>query len=94
MDRERRRKIMGITIAALILVLTFTPQFRSVYSIPPHLQILVGEQQAFHVAFPISVRVNPDRDGAFRINGAFLSKAIRLVSPASLESVRLGKADL
>lgn len=97
MDRERRRKIMGISIAALILVLTFTPQFRSVYSIPPHLQILVGEHQAFHVAFPISVSVSPDRDGVFKINGTFVSKEngnIRLVSPASLESVRLGKADL
>lgn len=97
MDRERRRKYFGMAIALLIVVLTFTPQFRSVYSVPPHLQILVGEQQVFHIAFPISVSVNPDRDGVFRINGTFINKEngnIRLISPASLESVRLGKADL
>lgn len=97
MDRERRRKFLGITIAVLIVALTFTPQFRSVYSVPPHLQILVGEQQAFQIAFPISVSVNPDRDGVFRINGSFINQNdgnIRLISPVSLESVRLGKAEL
>lgn len=96
MERERRRKLLGLTIAVMIVVLTFSPQFRSVYSIPPHLQILVGEHQAFHVAFPISVSVNPDRDGVFRINGTYIKKeqGNRLISPASMESVCLGRAEL
>jgi stage IV sporulation protein B len=97
MDRERRRRLAGIIIAMLIVILTLSPQFRSVYSVPPHLQIMVGEQQVFHVSFPISVNVNLDRAGIFKINGNMMNTEnakINLASPMALESVRLGKADL
>ena len=97
MDRERRRKLLGITIAVLIVVFTFSPQFRSVYNLPPHLRIMVGENHLFQASFPISINVNPDRDGLFKIDGNLITgnkRNIRLVAPAALETVRLGKADL
>jgi len=85
-----RRSIFGICIAALIVAFCFSPQFRNIYGLPPHMRIIEGESALFTVNFPLTVTVTHDIEQSLRLESPMpvyaLSKSV------FLEPVKLGKA--
>jgi stage IV sporulation protein B len=89
MSGMSRRSIVGLIIAVLIVAFCFSPQFRSVYQLPPHLRIIEGETTSFMVSFPLTMTVNHDQS----IKVQSLSPGA-LSRPVALEPVRLGNASI
>lgn len=90
MTRISRRSITGICIAVLIIAFCVSPQFRSVYGLPPHMRIIEGESAIFTVNFPLTVTINHDNDQSLRLKSPMpvysISKSV------ALEPVKLGRS--
>jgi stage IV sporulation protein B len=83
---------MGILLAVLIVAFCLSPQFRTIYGLPPNMRIIEGEAAIFTVNFPLTMTVNEEADSSVR-----LSSQMPLYAPSrpvSLEPVKLGKATL
>ncbi len=81
-----RRSCLGILLASLIVAFCLSPQFLSVYQLPPHLRVIEGETALFTVDFPWTVTV--DQDQPVRLSAL----ASGFTRPVSLEPLRLGRA--
>ncbi|EAX47901.1 peptidase S55, SpoIVB [Thermosinus carboxydivorans Nor1] len=84
------RFVTGIIIAISIVAFCLTPQFRHIYSLPPHMRIIEGETALFTVNFPLTVTVNSDFDPSIRLHSD--TPLYALSRPVSLQPVKLGKA--
>lgn len=86
MSGINRRSAFGLLLAVLIVAFCLSPQFRTVYEMPPHLRIIEGEPSVFTVTFPWTMTV--DHDQTVRVRAPREGFA----QPVSLEPVRLGQA--
>lgn len=84
------RSIVGMCIAVLIIAFSSSPQFRSIYGLPPQMRIIQGETAFFHVNYPLTVTVSHDLEDSLRIKSEFSGYAIS--RPVFLEPVKLGRA--
>lgn len=57
MHKSRRRSVTGIMIVLLILSFCFSPQFRSIYNLPPHINMIEGETTFFPINFPLTIKI-------------------------------------
>lgn len=78
MRSTRRRSALGILIAVLIVAFCISPQFRGIYSLPPHMRLIEGETASFTVNFPLTVAVSHDLERSINITSPFfaLSRAV------------------
>lgn len=83
-----RRATLGWLLAFLIVIFCFSPEFRSVYQLPPHMRIIEGESASIDVGFPWTMTVN--REQAVRVRTSYGDDS----RPASLELVGPGRATL
>lgn len=87
-----KRSIVGIFVIIIILQFCFSPQFRNVYSFPPHMRIIAGETALFTVSFPLTVDINHNEDKSIKLKSnldfSITSK------PVFMESVKTGKATI
>ncbi|MPM18545.1 SpoIVB peptidase [bioreactor metagenome] len=90
MTRISRRSITGICIAVLIVAFCVSPQFRSVYGLPPHMRIIEGESAIFTVNFPLTVTINHDNDQSLRLKSP--TPVYSVSKSVALEPVKLGKS--
>lgn len=86
MSGINRRSCLGILLASLIVAFCLSPQFLSVYQLPPHLRVIEGETALFTVDFPWTVTVAQDQP--VRLS----APASGFTRPVSLEPLRLGRA--
>lgn len=89
---ERRRAITGIILAVLTIAFCLSPQFRSIYNLPPNLRVMEGEAALFTVNFPLTMTVNQEPDSSIRLHSKL--PHFSPTRPVSLEPVRLGQAIL
>ena len=87
---ERLRAVIGIVLAVLIVSFCLSPQFRSIYNLPPNLRVIEGEATVFTVNFPMTMNVNQAPDASIRLNSKL--PIYSPSRPVSLEPVKLGKA--
>ncbi len=79
MSNQKRRQILGLFIAFLILAGTFNPQARSFLTIPNQQRISVGDHVSLNLRFPeqllrqLTVYVNPGSKKVLCLNGSDLS---------------------
>ncbi|MEN6412546.1 MAG: SpoIVB peptidase [Veillonellales bacterium] len=86
-----RRSFSGIFIAILIIAFCLSPQFRHIYSLPPHMRIMEGESALFTVSLPLTVTMShPDHEQSIRLQS--YTPASVLSRPVALEPVKIGKA--
>lgn len=90
MKSLNRRSAVGIVVAALIVAFCLSPQFRYIYSLPPHMRIIEGEVTFFTVNFPLTVNVNRNLDQSVTVKSPLPQYA--LSRPVSLEPIKLGSA--
>ncbi len=64
---ERRRRMLGLVLVALIVVAVASPQFRWFTGFPTHLRVTLGQQQYVRLGLPLGVYVRSDRDGVIKI---------------------------
>lgn len=57
MHKSRRRSFTGIMIVLLILSFCFSPQFRNIYNLPPHINMIEGETTFFPINFPLTIKI-------------------------------------
>jgi len=81
-----RRKTLGWLLAFLIVLFCFSPEFRSVYRLPPHMRIIEGESAILAVGFPWTMTVYQDQTVRVRTARGNESR------PVSLEPIVPGKA--
>ena len=84
------RSILGVCIAGLIIAFCFSPQFRAIYGLPPHIRIIEGEVASFDVNFPLTLTVNPEFEQSIRAQSSLPMFA--LSRPVFLETLKLGNA--
>ncbi len=65
--RERRRRMLGLVLVALIVVVAASPQFRWFTGFPTHLRVTLGQQQSVRLGLPLGVYVRSDRADVVRI---------------------------
>jgi len=90
MKSFNRRSATGIIIAVLIVAFCLSPQFRYIYSLPPHMRIIEGEVAQFTVNFPLTVSVNREADQSVTVQS--LRPKYTLSRPVSMVPVKLGSA--
>lgn len=88
MTGESRRTVLGIFIAVLIVAFSFSPQFRNIYSLPPHIRIIEGEAAIFTVSFPLSLTVHDNQSIIVKSSDNYYPFS----KPVSLQPIKLGKA--
>lgn len=97
MHRATRRESLGIWLAALILVVTLSPQFRAFSSIPREIRVLEGQDCEMDLGLPVDLYVKADKDGIVRLAGMVQKKgAWEIVSrrPLLLQPVSQGQVEL
>ncbi|MDT8901082.1 SpoIVB peptidase [Anaeroselena agilis] len=87
MSGKNRRSAFGLLLAVLIVAFSFSPPFRDIYQLPPHMRIIEGETASLNVAFPWTMTVNQEQAVRVRSTHGFSR-------PVALEPVSLGKATL
>ena len=95
--REKRRKVAGLCLVALILTLCATPQFRAFVSMPDHVRLPQGQVQDFAFQLPFHVTVRSNRSGALALNGRLLGSdglGARLAAPLSVAALQTGETSL
>jgi stage IV sporulation protein B len=95
--REKRRKVAGLCLVALILALCGTPQFRTYVNLPDRVRLPQGQVQDFVFRMPFHVTVRADRAGALALNGNQLGVGglgARLAAPISVTALQMGETSL
>ncbi|MDF2634480.1 MAG: stage sporulation protein [Pelosinus sp.] len=77
-------------IAALIIAFSFSPQFRTIYGLPPHMRVIEGEIALFNVNFPLTLTIRSDLEENEKVESSLSKYA--LSRSVFLESLRLGKS--
>ncbi|HYF93478.1 MAG TPA: SpoIVB peptidase [Symbiobacteriaceae bacterium] len=93
-NREKRRRVAGLCLVALILALCATEQFRAFVSVPDRVRLPQGQVQDFAFQLPFRVTVHADRDGALALNGEQLGsrgRGARLTAPLSIAALQTGR---
>lgn len=67
--REKRRRVTGLCLVALILMLCSTPQFRSFVTLPDRVRLPQGAAQQLALQVPLRVTVRSSDSGALSLNG-------------------------
>jgi len=88
MVKFKYRSIIGVCIAVLIVAFCFSPQFRNIYGLPPHMRIIEGESASFHVNFPFTLTINPEFDQSVSMQSTMTMEV--LSKPVFLEKLKLG----
>jgi len=92
-NREKRRRVAGLCLVALILALCGTPQFRAFVSVPDRVRLPQGQVQDFAFRLPFHVTVRTNRDGALLLNGEQLGsrgRGAHLTAPLSIAALQTG----
>ncbi|HWI64462.1 MAG TPA: SpoIVB peptidase [Symbiobacteriaceae bacterium] len=93
-NREKRRRVAGLCLVALILALCGTPQFRAFINVPDRVRLPQGQVQDFAFRLPFRVTVRASRDGALALNGEQLGaggRGARLSGPLSIAALQTGQ---
>lgn len=93
-NREKRRRVAGLCLVALILALCGTPQFRAFISVPDRVRLPQGQVQDFAFRLPLKVTVRANREGALALNGEQLGSRGRgavLAAPLSIAALQTGQ---
>jgi len=90
MANVKYRSILGVCIAVLIIAFCFSPQFRTIYGLPPHIRIIEGEIASFDVNFPLTLTINPEFEQSIRAQSPV--PMYTLSRPVFLETLKLGNS--
>lgn len=90
MVKMKCRSILGICISALIIAFCFSPQFRIIYSLPPHMRIIEGEIASFDVDFPLSLTIQSDVKPSIQTHSPMPMD--KLSRPVFLETANIGNS--
>jgi stage IV sporulation protein B len=90
MKNSKYRSFLGMCIAALIIAFSFSPQFRTIYGLPPHMRVIEGEIALFNVNFPLTLTIRSDLEENEKVESSLSKYA--LSRSVFLESLRLGKS--
>lgn len=77
-------------IAAVIIAFCFSPQFRAIYGLPPHMRIIEGEKSSFTVNFPLTLSISPDYEQSIKVQLPLSNYS--LSKPVFLETLKVGKS--
>lgn len=91
MKNSKYRSVLGMCIAVLIVAFCFSPQFRTIYGLPPHMRIMEGDIALFSVNFPLTLKVEPDLFEQSIRTESYLTK-YTLSRSVFLEKLKLGTA--
>jgi stage IV sporulation protein B len=92
--RDRRRKVTGIVLVALILTLCSTSQFRTIVNFPNHVRLPVGEVQDLVFGLPVRATIRTNEAGVLALNGERLGtggRGLSLQSPFSIAAMQTGQ---
>ena len=92
--REKRRRAVGVLLAAMILILCATPQFRALVTFPDHVRLTEGTVQEFDLGLPARASVEPVRSGTLAINGRQLGDEgtqVSLGGPVNIAALQTGQ---
>jgi stage IV sporulation protein B len=92
-----RRGWCGLALATLIVLVSFTPQFRSAMAFPSSLRLSVGERHSLHLNLPLPASVRLRKGTGLKLNNHWLTAkpaAINLTGPLTLESIRPGQSEM
>lgn len=90
MIKIKYRSVVGICIAIFIITFCFSPQFRNIYGLPPHMRIIQGEGTSFNVNFPFTLTINPGLDQSVSAQSTMVTDV--LARSTFLEKLKLGNA--
>lgn len=91
MKKIEKRSVIGIFVAIIILQFCFSPQFRNIYSFPPHMRIFAGETALLTVSFPLTVTINHNEEKSVKLKSDL---DFSMVKPVFLESIKTGRATI
>ncbi len=96
MQKNRNKKIIGITIAISIIIIVALLDFYSFFDFPKEICIIEGKEQTLELDIPLTFQLLCDNKENIKINGDFLSNKpkINLKEPLTLQSSKLGIYEL
>lgn len=98
MRHSRRRRVVGLILAATLLIMAYSPPLRSLAQCPDELRLLIGEEAEFDlIGLPLSAVIRSDRDGLFHINDGPAAQGtwrVNLASPLAFQPLSEGSCEL
>lgn len=92
MDRLDKRSVLGIISIMLLVSFCMSPQFQSVYNIPPTLRMIEGEPAVFTVSFPLTIVIPQEFEQVIKLNPSLTPYSI--TRPVAVEPMRQGKTNV
>ncbi len=98
MGGSRRRHIIGLVLAFLVLLVTASPPFASLANFPREMKLALGEEQSLDLlGLPLLAVVRSDQDGILRVDDQAATGTewrVNLASPVALEPLATGRCRL
>lgn len=100
MEQELKRKIVGISLSILILILCLTPPAQSYFNFPTQQRLIVGEQLKIDLNFPkhflqkISYYVEAEPGNLLQLNGRVFSKSLITATEGWPTAIGPGKVNI
>lgn len=98
MQHSHRRQVVGVILTVLLLLVAYSPPFRSLAQCPDQLRLLVGEEEHFDlIGLPLSAVIRGDQDGLLHINDSSAREGIwrvNLASPLAFRPLSQGSCEL
>ncbi len=95
--RWNRRHLTGWFVAATVLALVSTPQFRAFANLPGEIQLPAGQEQELHLGMPFTLTVQSSEGGVIGLNGQTVGKGASRLGGGDrvvLDGVQPGAANL
>lgn len=91
-----KRKVVGIMLALLIAILSFSPQFSALFRLPDSVKIIAGREHIINFGIPLEIQLLTKNQNSLTINGNNLQDkiSVNLRNPLSIRSNHLGTHDL
>lgn len=96
MSKTSQKKLLGILLAAIFLVLNYSPYIQNLRRLPAEIQIFKGDKKIINFGLPFSVKIEGDNVDVLKFNGNSLKDQTiySMNKPISIESVDLGDVSL
>ncbi len=94
---SRDRRIKGLIIITLIILICTTPQFRYLATFPDHIRISQGGLHRFHFQMPLQISVKVDEGGVLNLNGETLTDGkwkVFASQSLALKALRIGEFEV
>lgn len=96
MDKVIRRKLWGVVLALIFLLINYSPGIQNIKNIPSELRIFEGDAHVLNFGLPFMIKIEGDNVDALKFNGSSLKEQpiYYMAQPLAIQTMNKGNIAL